>query len=395
MLARQTADAQLGIDRFGVRNQVAAGRWAERSDLVISTTTGALTREQWWWLGILHAGPRAILGGLTAAEATGLRNWQRDEVTVLIPQQLEVGRPRRHHPIDARGATWTTCDPRRVGSPDAGSSQPSCSSGPIRGLNAPRRASVAACVQQRLTTPEAFQFWLSELRPLALGSDVPNPARRHRRRIAVHGRDRPGPACAVDAASRHPTASPSVVTRPGRIRFTDAEWRLPNGSCRGPRGGRRFPPRRRALGGRPGPPATPERSRPDHRPLHGATRLRDEPELVVADLIALGVPVVSPRSAPWRTLRGTTRAQDSRTTTAEAMPASWERERWIGRDAHVVGAGEDGGAQGEHRAAGGLRLHLGVVPGQSGGRLERLDQRLLGREPGGQRRRAAGRPRPG
>lgn len=36
----------------------------------------------------LHARPQALFGGLTAAEVHGLRNWNRDDVTVLVPPDL-------------------------------------------------------------------------------------------------------------------------------------------------------------------------------------------------------------------------------------------------------------------------------------------------------------------
>jgi hypothetical protein len=42
---------ELGIDRHHVRNQVRAGRWVLRTPLVVSTTTGPLSRGQQLWLG--------------------------------------------------------------------------------------------------------------------------------------------------------------------------------------------------------------------------------------------------------------------------------------------------------------------------------------------------------
>ena len=64
----------------------AAGRWQFISDVVICTTTGRLTREQLMWAGVLHAGPGSAVGGLTALERRGLKNWHRDEITVLLPK---------------------------------------------------------------------------------------------------------------------------------------------------------------------------------------------------------------------------------------------------------------------------------------------------------------------
>src|SRR4029079_17498625 len=78
----------LGVTRGFVRNQVRAGRWAERTHSVFTTTTGPLSRAQTLWVALEHAGPQALLGGLTAAEQMGLKNWGREEVTVLVHQEL-------------------------------------------------------------------------------------------------------------------------------------------------------------------------------------------------------------------------------------------------------------------------------------------------------------------
>ena len=54
-------------------------------------------------------------------------------------------------------------------------------------------------------------------------------------------------------------------------------------------------------------------------------------------------------------------------------------------DAELLGAGRNGAAQLEATAAARVGDDLGVVPRQAAGRAERLGQRLLGGEPGGQR----------
>ena len=59
-----------------------------RTPRVVSTTTGPPTWEQRVWTAVLHAGDGAIAGGLTALEWRGLRNWHRDEITVLIDDEL-------------------------------------------------------------------------------------------------------------------------------------------------------------------------------------------------------------------------------------------------------------------------------------------------------------------
>src|SRR3954447_16575619 len=83
LLARRQL-VQSGLASHYVDRQVAAGRWQLVSDVVICTTTGTLTRDQLMWAGVLHAGPGSAVGGLTALERRGLKNWHRDEITVLL-----------------------------------------------------------------------------------------------------------------------------------------------------------------------------------------------------------------------------------------------------------------------------------------------------------------------
>ena len=78
----------LGVSRGFVRNQLRARRWSQRTSSVFSITTGPLTRAQLLWLATLHAGPTALVGGLTAAELHGLRGWHRDVVTVMVDDEL-------------------------------------------------------------------------------------------------------------------------------------------------------------------------------------------------------------------------------------------------------------------------------------------------------------------
>lgn len=101
--------AATGVDRWAVAHRVDTQRWVLRSPTVVATTTGELTREQMMWLGVLHAGPGALIGGLSAGEVHGLKNWHRDEVTVLVPYADAVPTPCRRRsrasPISAPGVT--------------------------------------------------------------------------------------------------------------------------------------------------------------------------------------------------------------------------------------------------------------------------------------------------
>lgn len=221
---RQLYDA--GVTRGFVRAQVAARRWCWRTESVLTTTTGPLSRQQRLWLGVLHCGPGSAIGGLTAAGVHGLRNWDRDEVTVVVDDTLthaeipgmQIIRTRR--PV----STWLAPGPLPVlriepaillfGAYD-------------RSLRTAQGA-LAAVVQQGLTTPQRLVDCLATMRPL-------RRARHFRAALAEIGGGAQSVAeLDVRRACRNfgvvPPASQTPRTdRAGRLRWTDCEWRLPDG----------------------------------------------------------------------------------------------------------------------------------------------------------------------
>lgn len=226
MLARRQL-TRLGMDWDRVHRQIIAGRWAERTPRVVSVVTGTLTVEQRWWLGVLHAGPRSMLGGLTAGARHGLTGWKRQDVTVLVDDELSfepVGgirffRSRR--PFDL------------LLSPKPGI--PSCHLEPSlllwAGYDAqlrPAHGVLAAAVQQRLTTAARMREWLELLKPL-------RRAPGFRRMLAdveggVHsGAERDVTTMCRDFALALPTRQVRRLDNDGRWRWTDAEWRLADG----------------------------------------------------------------------------------------------------------------------------------------------------------------------
>ncbi len=135
------------------------------SQLVVSTTTGTLTWTQRAWMGVLHAPPGSLLGGLTAARVHGLRNWDRDEITVLVRDTDDIPgvagvrftRTRRDMGAMRLSGTWA----------------PVCRLEPavllFAGYTRSTRTAcglLAAVVQQRRTTPEALLDWIELMRPL-------------------------------------------------------------------------------------------------------------------------------------------------------------------------------------------------------------------------------------
>ncbi|MCR6032413.1 hypothetical protein GGQ22_13315 [Nocardioides sp. zg-579] len=280
--------AAVGIDRFAIRNQVAAGRWVLRSPTVVSTTTGEPTRLQKLWLGVLHAGGRSLLGDLTAAEVAGLRGWHREPVTVLVPYDLDldddvpgihIARTRRRLPALQDP---TSVLPRMRIEPAVlhfAAYQPS-----------PRTAQgvVAAAVQQRLTSATDLLAWVDRMRPLRKA-----PLLRAALGEIAHGSQSLSEIDVVRLCRDHGLRPPDRQVRrrdaEGRLRFTDCEWRLADGSVLVLEVDGAF---HMEVAHWEDDLARQRRLTTDRRRVVRCTsrELRDEPERLAVDLRRLGVP---------------------------------------------------------------------------------------------------------
>ncbi|WP_235944541.1 DUF559 domain-containing protein [Verrucosispora sioxanthis] len=127
--------ARLHLSPKAIRHRVTSGRWRQVHRAVYVTHNGPLTREQLPWIAVLSVGPAAVLGGLSAAQAWGLRRHGDGIVHLLMPAEhrprslppsvrvhrttiladedvLDVGQPRRTMParsiVDA--AQWAAGD---------------------------------------------------------------------------------------------------------------------------------------------------------------------------------------------------------------------------------------------------------------------------------------------
>ncbi|MGC4109745.1 MAG: hypothetical protein QM747_04830 [Nocardioides sp.] len=195
---------------------------------VVGTTTGALTWEQRSWMAVLHAGPRSVLGGLSAATTHGLLRWHREEITVLVDDELAF------EPVAGVRFFRSRRPFELLRSPRAGI--PSVQLEPAillwAGYDAPVRAAhgvLAASVQQRLTTPERLLTWIDTLRPL-------RRARSFRRTVG----DIAGGAHSVAEIDvrrlcrryglRLPDRQRQRTDRSGKVRWTDCEWHLADGT---------------------------------------------------------------------------------------------------------------------------------------------------------------------
>lgn len=225
MLAQRQLN-RLGVTRSWRRSQIRSGRWVQRTSSVLSTTTGPLSRDQRLWQAVLHAGPDSLIGGLTAAGVHGLRGWDREDISVLVGNELSF------EPVDGVCFFRTR---RPIPLLRARNPLPLCAIEPavllFAGYERHRRTAhgaVAAVVQQRLTTVVRLSQSLQQLRPL-----------RRAKEFRSLLRDIEGGAQSVAEVDlreacrtfglRLPVSQKARRDRSGRRRFTDAEWPLPDG----------------------------------------------------------------------------------------------------------------------------------------------------------------------
>ena len=216
----------LGLSHDYVDTQLDAGRWQEISSVVLGTTTGRLARDQLMWAGVLHAGPRSAVGGLTALERHGLGRWHRDTITVLVEKSHNLEPIEGIRFVETRRPIQLLTSPRPL---------PTWRVEPAALLWAAYQPGVrtaygllAACVQQGLTTPARLDSWIVRMRPL-------RRARLFRRLLGEL-------AAGTQSATERDVITlcdSSGLPRPhrqtqrrdsaGRLRYTDAEWRLADG----------------------------------------------------------------------------------------------------------------------------------------------------------------------
>jgi hypothetical protein len=226
MVSRRQLNA-LGMDHNVVRHQVEARRWVVRTPVVVSTTTGQLTWVQRAWMGLLHAGPGAAVGGLSAAKIHGLTRWDRGSITILVPDTADLG------PMPGVDFVRTRRDIAAMLAPRTRA--PVCRLEPavllFAGYTRSGRTAcglLAAVVQQRLTTPQALLDEMVLMHPL-----------RRSRLFRTALTDIAGGAeslTEIDVGAlcrRFGLPAPHRQARrrdaQGRLRYTDCEWRLADG----------------------------------------------------------------------------------------------------------------------------------------------------------------------
>lgn len=81
----------LGLTRWEIRAELRAGRWRSWGRQAVQVSEGEPHLAS-WWRALLETGPSAVLDGVSALVAAGLRGVTEDEVHVSVPKSSD---PRR------------------------------------------------------------------------------------------------------------------------------------------------------------------------------------------------------------------------------------------------------------------------------------------------------------
>ncbi|SCE81865.1 Protein of unknown function (DUF559) [Micromonospora viridifaciens] len=226
------AQATAELTPSKVRHLLASGRWQRVCrGLLRAAPDGPFSQDQQWWVAVLAAGEGAVLAGLAAARAGGLRgSWRYEVVDVLVSHQrraadllhrLPLGLPA----VRVRRVRQLPEADRQRGRPDRTSMARSLvDAAQWARTDDEAQEILAAGCQQRRVTPAEIGAVLDRL-----------PRARRRGLIRETVRDVAGGAEAlseidlVRLCRRHGLPAPDGQERrrdaDGRQRYLDAYWR--------------------------------------------------------------------------------------------------------------------------------------------------------------------------
>ncbi|MEU4367506.1 DUF559 domain-containing protein [Micromonospora chersina] len=233
LLFRQDDVISLGqarehLTRRAIRHRLATGRWRQVHRAVLVAHNGPVGAAQLRWIAVLAAGPTALLGGLTAAQAGGLRGFPDRVLHLLLPAAvrrapLPTGvRAHRTSHLPDRDALPVGQPPRTAAARSiVDAAQWAASDGQARAI-------VAAAFQQRLVGGDDLHEVIDRM-----------PRLRRRRLILTTATDAAGGAHSLGELdllglvrrAGLPEPRRQVVRRDaaGRRRYLDAyfeEWRV-------------------------------------------------------------------------------------------------------------------------------------------------------------------------
>jgi very-short-patch-repair endonuclease len=82
----------LGMSRAETRAEVGGGRWTRLGTQCLQV--GPATPRSDWWRALFEVGPSAVLDGVTALQAAGLRTLNSDLIHVAVPKSVTPHRAR-------------------------------------------------------------------------------------------------------------------------------------------------------------------------------------------------------------------------------------------------------------------------------------------------------------
>lgn len=217
-----------GVSHGRVQHEIAVGRWTVVAPGVVAAQNVPLSRQQTRWLGVLHAGAHAALTHASACESGGL-SWTVDPTVHVLTPKGDLVEPLpglRFHQTRRPYRGWVTAggdEPPRIDLEHAvllTSERDRCL----------RRAvgRLAAAVQQGLTTADRLldaamtirKLRHGDLFRLALG-DIGGGAQSF-------AEIRVGVLCRA-AGLQPPRRQVVRADRDGRRRYLDCSWELPDG----------------------------------------------------------------------------------------------------------------------------------------------------------------------
>lgn len=217
----------VGWSHNRIEHEVRVGRWTAVAPRVVAMQNGPLDREQLLWLGVLHAGPSSVLTHATACEAAGLQWTFEPTVHVLTSKSDDVLRLTgfRFHQTRRHYQDWIDreAEPRRLLIQHA----------VLLTAERDRRIRravglLAATVQQRLSTTDELLLGCDQIRKLRHGAlfrlalgDIAGGAQSFAE-IDI------GRICR-EAGLRPPDRQRIRADREGRRRYLDCEWTLADG----------------------------------------------------------------------------------------------------------------------------------------------------------------------
>lgn len=100
-VVHRLALAEHGIDRFGIRNEVIAGRWFKVGRHTVAIGTPELNEVAQRWRAVWESGSGARLDGVSALQAVGMTGFSSAVIDVTLPKTShthQVERVRLHLP---------------------------------------------------------------------------------------------------------------------------------------------------------------------------------------------------------------------------------------------------------------------------------------------------------